>query len=126
MPTTLQASHVMPHEKNIEVRSPGAGANKMSPEVVEKAIDFVSAAAFEHQIRTRRLFSASQLFAFSLTYMAVWEGMCTNMYFALYNGGPSAFVFSIIIVFFGACSQAASIGEVASIQPVAGAQYHFT
>jgi choline transport protein len=29
------------------------------------------------QTRTRRLFSFSQLFAFSLTYMALWEGMCT-------------------------------------------------
>lgn len=46
--------------------------------------------------------------------MAVWEGMCTNMYFALYNGGPNAFISSLLIVFFGACAQAASIGEMAS------------
>jgi hypothetical protein len=31
------------------------------------------------QTRTRRLFSFSQLFAFSLTYMALWEGMCTSV-----------------------------------------------
>ncbi|KAI5456626.1 amino acid/polyamine transporter I [Mariannaea sp. PMI_226] len=79
-----------------------------------------------NQTRTRRVFSFSQLFAFSLTYMALWEGMCTNMYFALYNGGPQTFVFSFIIVFFGAIAQAASLGEMASIQPVAGAQYHWT
>lgn len=30
-----------------------------------------------NQTRTRKLFSFSQLFAFSLTYMALWEGMCT-------------------------------------------------
>lgn len=30
-----------------------------------------------NQTRTRRVFSFSQLFAFSLTYMALWEGMCT-------------------------------------------------
>lgn len=48
------------------------------------------------------------------------------MYFALYNGGPQTFIFSFIIVFFGAIAQAASIGEMASIQPVAGAQYHWT
>lgn len=29
------------------------------------------------QTRTRKLFSFSQLFAFSLTYMSLWEGMCT-------------------------------------------------
>ncbi|CAM1503633.1 Fc.00g012240.m01.CDS01 [Cosmosporella sp. VM-42] len=79
-----------------------------------------------NQTRTRRVFSFSQLFAFSLTYMALWEGMCTNMFFALYNGGPQTFVFSFVIVFFGAIAQAASLGEMASIQPVAGAQYHWT
>lgn len=31
------------------------------------------------QTRTRKLFSFSQLFAFSLTYMALWEGMCTSV-----------------------------------------------
>ncbi|KAK1531492.1 hypothetical protein CPAR01_11141 [Colletotrichum paranaense] len=79
-----------------------------------------------NQTRTRRVFSFSQLFAFSLTYMALWEGMCTNMYFALYNGGPQTFIFSFVIVFCGAIAQAASLGEMASIQPVAGAQYHWT
>jgi hypothetical protein len=29
------------------------------------------------QTRTRKLFSFAQLFAFSLTYMGVWEGMTT-------------------------------------------------
>lgn len=48
------------------------------------------------------------------------------MYFALYNGGPQTFVFSFVVVFCGAIAQAASIGEMASIQPVAGAQYHWT
>lgn len=50
----------------------------------------------------------------------------SNMYFALYEGGPYAFAWSIFICFFGAISQAASIGEMASIIPIAGAQYHWT
>lgn len=48
------------------------------------------------------------------------------MYFAPYNGGPQTFVLSFVIVFCGAIAQAASLGEMASIQPVAGAQYHWT
>lgn len=48
------------------------------------------------------------------------------MYFALYNGGPQTFAWSILIVLCGAIAQAASIGEMASIQPIAGAQYHWT
>lgn len=46
------------------------------------------------------------------------------MYFALYNGGPQTFAWSILIVFCGAIAQAASLGEMSSILPIAGAQYH--
>lgn len=113
--------------ESIQVPSRENATEKNVPGVADKPIvDGADTVAIEHQTRTRRLFSSSQLFAFSLTYMAVWEGMCTNMYFALYNGGPNAFVFSMVIVFFGACAQAASLGEMASIQPVAGAQYHWS
>lgn len=43
------------------------------------------------QTRTRRLFSFSQLFAFSLTYMALWEGMCTLVLLSL----PRPFGFAV-------------------------------
>ena len=76
--------------------------------------------------RIRRLFSFAQIFAFSLTFMSTWEGMNTNMFFALYEGGPQVFAWSIVIVYFGAISQAASISEMASTVPIAGAQYHWT
>lgn len=48
------------------------------------------------------------------------------MYFALANGGPAAWFFSYIIVSFGALCQTASFAEMASIQPIAGAQYYWT
>lgn len=48
------------------------------------------------------------------------------MYFALANGGPAAWFWSYIVVAFGAVCQAATFGEMASIQPVAGAQYYWT
>lgn len=31
----------------------------------------------DSQVRIRRLFSFTQIFMFSLTYMGLWEGMCT-------------------------------------------------
>ena len=49
-----------------------------------------------------------------------------NMFFALYNGGPQTFAWSVVIVYFGAVAQAASVAEMASITPIAGAQYHWT
>ncbi|KAH8714675.1 amino acid/polyamine transporter I [Ilyonectria robusta] len=107
-----------------------ADSIEMQPDGKDVAVDATKTedggSSVYNQTRTRRVFSFSQLFAFSLTYMSLWEGMCTNMYFALYNGGPQTFIFSFIIVFCGAISQAASLGEMASIQPVAGAQYHWT
>ena len=48
------------------------------------------------------------------------------MWFALYNGGPQTFAWSILIVYAGALAQSASLAEMASIQPIAGAQYHWT
>ncbi|KAJ0373386.1 hypothetical protein COL26b_008382 [Colletotrichum chrysophilum] len=110
----------MSSAEGIEMQPTGKDATKINTAESKHGSDVYN------QTRTRRVFSFSQLFAFSLTYMALWEGMCTNMYFALYNGGPQTFIFSFIIVFFGAISQAASLGEMASIQPVAGAQYHWT
>lgn len=50
----------------------------------------------------------------------------SNMFFALYNGGPQTFAWSIVIVYFGAIAQAASIAEMSSTIPIAGAQYHWT
>ncbi|CAJ2503571.1 Uu.00g109650.m01.CDS01 [Anthostomella pinea] len=78
------------------------------------------------QTRTRRLFSLNKLFAFHLNYMGTWYGVGGNMYFAMYNGGPSAWFFGYLIIFFFACFQVASFAELSSIQPIAGAQYYWT
>ncbi|KAF7561260.1 hypothetical protein G7046_g2888 [Stylonectria norvegica] len=114
----------MAHHGGIELRPATGKETQTNVDITAKHDD--AASEVYNQTRTKKVFSFSQLFAFSLTYMALWEGMCTNMYFALYNGGPQAFLFSFIIVFCGAIAQAASLGEMASIQPVAGAQYHWT
>lgn len=48
------------------------------------------------------------------------------MYYAIVNGGPAGWFFSYIVVFLGVMCQVASLGELASIHPIAGAQYHWT
>ncbi|KAK6821272.1 hypothetical protein PG987_015672 [Apiospora arundinis] len=80
----------------------------------------------DSQTRTRRLFSMSQLFAFSLTYMGTWEAWHQSIYSPLYNGGPRAIFWGGFLTVAGALAQAASIAEMSSLQPVAGAQYHWT
>ncbi|KAG8157287.1 hypothetical protein KVR01_012995 [Diaporthe batatas] len=76
--------------------------------------------------RVRRVFSSAQFFAFSLAYMGAWEGVCLNLVFALMNGGPRTLFFGMVIAVVGALAQAACLGEMASMIPVAGAQYHWT
>ncbi|RDW72221.1 hypothetical protein BP5796_08255 [Coleophoma crateriformis] len=83
---------------NVSISESANGADK--PSSTEQTVGLAS------QTQTRRLFS--------------------NMYFALYNGGPNAFIFSSVVVFFGAIAQAASLAEMAFMQPIAGAQYHWT
>lgn len=74
----------------------------------------------------RRLFSFAQLLAFALTFMSSWEVMAMNMGATFYNGGPQTLVWGIILVIIGALSQALSMAELATIHPIAGAQYHWT
>lgn len=78
------------------------------------------------QTRVRRLFTQPQLFAFSASYLVTWISVGSGMYYALLNGGPVAYLFNYIIVLVGVMAQAASFAELASIQPVAGAQYYWT
>ncbi|KAI1845585.1 hypothetical protein JX266_008196 [Neoarthrinium moseri] len=84
------------------------------------------ASFLQKQTRTRRLFNEKQLFAFSLVYMGTWSAVPANMYYSMYNGGPSAWFISYIVVVIGALFQCATFGEIASIQPIAGAQYFWT
>lgn len=43
-----------------------------------------------------------------------------------YNGGPQTLAWGIVLVVVGAMAQALSMAELATIQPIAGAQYHWT
>lgn len=58
--------------------------------------------------------------------MGTWFAVGGNMYYAIVNGGPAGWFFSYIVVFLGVMCQVASLGELASIHPIAGAQYHWT
>lgn len=57
--------------------------------------------------------------------MESWEIMAMNMGATFYNGGPETLAWGIILVVVGALAQALSMAELAAIQPIAGAQYHW-
>jgi len=52
--------------------------------------------------------------------------MYRNLGAVFWNGGPQTLAWGILIVAAGALAQSASLAEMASIQPIAGAQYHWT
>lgn len=74
----------------------------------------------------QRIFSFTQLYFFALSFMSSWEAMATNIGLAFWNGGPRAMVWGFFIVFAGVLAQVASLAEMSSVQPIAGAQYHWT
>ncbi|KAL5357146.1 amino acid permease [Aspergillus floccosus] len=82
--------------------------------------------ALREKTKVKRLFNFTQIFFFSLTFMSSWETQALNLNAVLTNGGPEALAWGIVIVIFGAMAQSASLAEMASMQPIAGAQYHWT
>lgn len=62
--------------------------------------------------------------------LLAWENklltLLRNLSAVLTNGGPEALAWGIVIVVCGAMAQSASLAEMASMQPIAGAQYHWT
>ncbi|EME85127.1 uncharacterized protein MYCFIDRAFT_41886 [Pseudocercospora fijiensis CIRAD86] len=58
--------------------------------------------------------------------MSSWEAVAGNLYTVFLNGGPQTLVWGFLLVWPGAISQAASMAEMASVQPIAGAMYHWT
>ncbi|KAE8402313.1 amino acid/polyamine transporter I [Aspergillus pseudonomiae] len=66
------------------------------------------------------------MLAFAATLQASWEAIGASMSAGLENGGPVALIYGLILTIIGSLAMALSLAELASITPVAGAQYHWT
>ncbi|KAL4867049.1 hypothetical protein BDV12DRAFT_198531 [Aspergillus spectabilis] len=64
--------------------------------------------------------------AFSATLLASWETTGGSLLAGLYNGGPAAIVYGLIVSIVGNMAIAMSLAELASVHPTAGAQYHWS
>ncbi|KAL3459506.1 amino acid/polyamine transporter I [Aspergillus heterothallicus] len=64
--------------------------------------------------------------AFSATLLASWETAGGSLLAGLFNGGPSAILYGLMLSIVGNLAIAASLAELASVHPTAGAQYHWT
>ncbi|KAF2718173.1 amino acid transporter [Polychaeton citri CBS 116435] len=63
---------------------------------------------------------------FGFTLQAAWEASGLSLQFSLLNGGPASLVYGSLLAGTGSCLIAASLAEMASIDPVVGAQYRWS
>ncbi|RLL97436.1 hypothetical protein CFD26_106440 [Aspergillus turcosus] len=76
--------------------------------------------------RMERKFGSLSILALSVTLLASWESIASGFAPGLLNGGPAALVWGMLLSMTGMMALALSLGEMASILPLAGAQYHWT
>ncbi|KAF2187358.1 amino acid transporter [Zopfia rhizophila CBS 207.26] len=78
-----------------------------------------------HVQELRRDYSIWSLGSLCLCLMATWEALSTVIATALMNGGAPCLFFNLLISIICTIAIALSLGEIASIYPTAGGQYHW-
>ncbi|KAF5520931.1 Choline transport protein [Colletotrichum aenigma] len=78
-----------------------------------------------HAQELKRQFSLPTLGALCLCLMATWEALSTVVAQALLSGGAPCLFYNYVLSFVCSVCIAASLGEIASIYPTAGGQYHW-
>ncbi|PVH88992.1 amino acid transporter [Cadophora sp. DSE1049] len=63
---------------------------------------------------------------FGFTLQAAWEASAASFQFSLLNGGPASLVYGSIVAGIGSTAIAMSLAEMASLDPVVGAQYRWS
>ncbi|KAH7094640.1 amino acid/polyamine transporter I, partial [Paraphoma chrysanthemicola] len=74
----------------------------------------------------RRNFSPIAILGLSCSLMITWEGLFSVFIFGLSNGGPAGLIYSYLICWAGWACVIATMGELVSMWPTAGGQYHWT
>lgn len=75
--------------------------------------------------RLTRSFGFMSILGFSCSSLISWEGILVTSVGGLLNGGPAGVVWGFLINWIGMLSTFAAIGELASMAPTAGGQYHW-
>ncbi|KAI4694002.1 uncharacterized protein J4E84_002581 [Alternaria hordeiaustralica] len=74
---------------------------------------------------TRRNFRSITILGFCIVLLSTWETILATSVFALANGGTAGLIWGYFIVMIGFGFVVASLAEMASMAPTAGAQYHW-
>jgi choline transport protein len=74
----------------------------------------------------QRNFSPLAILGFACSLMITWEGLFSVFIFGLQNGGPAGLIYGFLFVWAGYAAVVATMGEMVSMWPTAGGQYHWT
>jgi choline transport protein len=74
---------------------------------------------------SQRNFKFIGIVGFVSILQSTWENTLLASYFGLFNGGTAGIIYSMIAVWLFMMFMIASMGELASMAPTAGGQYHF-
>ncbi|CAI0644686.1 unnamed protein product [Colletotrichum noveboracense] len=98
-----------------------------SPRAPEKAtnIDDERLGQLGLESKLNRVFSLPSLIALCLCLMGTWEGCSSVIAQALTSGGAPCLLYNDIFTFLCTIAIGLSLGEIASIYPTAGGQYHW-
>lgn len=73
----------------------------------------------------KRNFGLISMLSFSCTILVTWEAVLVLFSSGFQNGGPPGLVYQYLLIWGGTFSTFLSIGELASMAPTAGGQYHW-
>ena len=79
-----------------------------------------------HRQRLDRYIGFIPTIAFGANLQATWESVAVSFQAGLLNGGPTSLVWGTLIAWIGSMTMAASLAEMASMNPTVGAQYRWT
>ncbi|KAF4962587.1 hypothetical protein FSARC_9365 [Fusarium sarcochroum] len=97
-----------------------AGSNSNTPNE-----DALRLAQLGHTQELRRQYSLFSLCALCVCLMATWEALSTVIATALMSGGAPCLFYNFVLSAICSLCIATSLGEIASIYPTAGGQYHW-
>ncbi|RMD40943.1 hypothetical protein DV735_g4217, partial [Chaetothyriales sp. CBS 134920] len=95
------------------------------PSAIQHDRDNETLARLGKRPQLKRNFGFISMVGFSSTLMATWEPLAALLQGGLLNGGPTSLVYGFLLCFIGTLATAASLGELVSMAPTSGAQYHW-
>lgn len=118
-------------DKTDEMHAPGNYALQKRGNVSEYTMveeddrDRVNLAKVGKKQVLKRRFGLMSMTGFSCGLMCTWEAMLVVFLLGFQNGGPSGLVYGFILTWIGTLSVCITLGELSSMVPTAGGQYHW-